>query len=49
VLQQPEIRERLAGLGSDVAGHSGEVFARMVREDVARWAKVVKSAGIKVE
>ncbi len=49
VLQQPEIRERLAGLGSDVAGHSGALFARMVREDVARWAKVVKSAGIKVE
>jgi len=49
VLQQPDIRERLAGLGSDVAGQSGEAFARMVREDVARWAQVVKTAGIKLE
>lgn len=48
-LQQPEIRERLAALGSETAGQSGEAFARMVREDVARWAKVVKSAAIRLE
>lgn len=49
VLQQPEIRERLAALGSETAGQSGEAFARMVREDVARWAKVVKAAGVRLE
>lgn len=49
VLQQPDIRERLAGLGSEVAGQSGEAFTRMVHEDVARWAKVVKAANIKIE
>lgn len=48
-LQQPDVRERLAGLGSEANGQSGAAFARMVREDVARWAKVVKAAGIKVE
>lgn len=48
-LQQPDVRERLAGLGSEVNGQSGAAYTRMVREDVARWAKVVKSAGIKVE
>jgi tripartite-type tricarboxylate transporter receptor subunit TctC len=49
VLQQSDIRERLAGLGTEVSGQSGEAFARMVREDVARWAKVVKAAGVKLE
>ena len=49
VLQQADIRERLAGLGSETAGQSGEAFARMVREDVARWAKVVKSANVTIE
>ena len=49
VLQQPEIRERLAALGSETAGQSGEAFARMVREDVARWAKVVKAAGVRLQ
>lgn len=49
VLKQPDIRERLAGLGSDANGTAGEAFARFVRDDVARWAKVVKAAGIRLE
>lgn len=48
-LQQNDVRERLAGLGSEANGQSGAAFTRMVRDDVARWAKVVKSAGVKVE
>lgn len=48
-LTDPQIRERLAALGADVAGTTGEPFARMVREDVARWAKVVRTAGVKLE
>lgn len=49
VLQQPGIRDRLASLGSEVSGQSGEPFTRMVREDVALWANVIKAAGIKLE
>jgi len=48
-MQVPEVRDRLLALGAEVNGASGEPFARMVREDVARWARVVKTAGIKVE
>lgn len=48
-LQVPEVRERLASLGAEVAGVSGAAFQTMVREDVQRWAQVVRSAGIKVE
>jgi len=48
-LKVPEVRDRMESLGAEVAGVTGEPFARMVRDDVARWAKVVKSAGIKVE
>jgi tripartite-type tricarboxylate transporter receptor subunit TctC len=47
-LEQPEVRERLAALGQEPNGTTGEAFARMVREDVARWAKIVKSAGVKL-
>jgi tripartite-type tricarboxylate transporter receptor subunit TctC len=47
-LQQPEVRERLAALGQEPSGTTGEAFARMVREDVARWPKIVKSAGVKL-
>lgn len=47
-LQQSEVRERLAALGQEPNGTSGEAFARMVREDVVTWAKIVKTAGVKL-
>jgi tripartite-type tricarboxylate transporter receptor subunit TctC len=49
VLQAPDVRERLLNLGAEPNGETGEAFTRMVREDVARWSKIVKAAGVKVE
>jgi tripartite-type tricarboxylate transporter receptor subunit TctC len=48
-LQLPDVRERLSNLGAETNGDTGASFTRMVREDVARWAKIVKAAGVKVE
>ena len=48
-LQVPEVKERLLALGSDIVGQGGEPFARLVREDVARWGKIVRAAGVKVD
>jgi len=48
-LQTPDVRDRLANLGAEVNGMSGTAFQTMVRDDVARWARVVRSAGIKLE
>ena len=48
-LQQADVRERLGALGQEPNGTSGEAFARLVREDVAMWAKIVKTAGVKLE
>jgi tripartite-type tricarboxylate transporter receptor subunit TctC len=48
-LRVAEVRERLATLGAEVNATSGDAFARMVRADVERWAKVVRTAGIKIE
>ncbi|MGZ5089671.1 MAG: Bug family tripartite tricarboxylate transporter substrate binding protein [Burkholderiales bacterium] len=48
-LKQPEVRDKLLALGAEPAGTSGEAFARLVREDVALWAKTVKAAGVKLE
>jgi len=49
VLQMPETRERLATLGSEVVGSTPEQFATLLKEDRARWAKVIKTANVKVE
>jgi tripartite-type tricarboxylate transporter receptor subunit TctC len=48
-LQVPEVRERLINLGAEPNGETGAAFTRMVREDVARWTKIVKGAGVKME
>jgi tripartite-type tricarboxylate transporter receptor subunit TctC len=45
-LQAPGMRERMANIDAMPAGNSVEVFTQYVREDIARWAKVVKAAGI---
>ena len=49
VLRQPDVRERLAGLGADPVGNTPAELARIIAEETARWARVVKDARIKVE
>ena len=49
VLGEPEIRSRYATLGIEPVGNTPEAFAEQIRADLARWEKVVKAAGIKLE
>jgi tripartite-type tricarboxylate transporter receptor subunit TctC len=49
VLAEPEMRERYATLGIEPAGNSPEQFTEQIRADLARWEKVVKQAGIRIE
>jgi tripartite-type tricarboxylate transporter receptor subunit TctC len=49
MLQLPDVKERLVSLGLEATGGSPEDFARVIREDTVRWAKVVADAGIKVD
>jgi len=46
VLAMTEIRSQIIALGSDVAGGSPETFASFLREDQAKWAKLIKDQGI---
>ena len=48
-LGRPEIRERLEALGFEPVGGTPARFAAYVQEEVAKWAKVVKETGAKVE
>jgi tripartite-type tricarboxylate transporter receptor subunit TctC len=43
------VRERLAGLGVDVQSSSPEDLAKLLVNDMERWARVVQRTGIKVE
>ena len=49
VLAQPDMRERLAGLGLDPVGNSPDEFAAFQKAEIAKWAKVVRDAKITVD
>jgi tripartite-type tricarboxylate transporter receptor subunit TctC len=49
VLQQPNVREKLAGMGADVVGNTPEQFGAYLRTETAKWAKLVKDADIRGE
>jgi len=49
VLAAPDLRENLLNQGAEVVGNSPEQFAQFLREDLARWRKVIVDAGVKAE
>jgi tripartite-type tricarboxylate transporter receptor subunit TctC len=48
-LTAPDTRERLAALGAEPLSRSPEEFSRFVRDEIAKWAKVVKASGATVD
>jgi tripartite-type tricarboxylate transporter receptor subunit TctC len=49
VLQQPDVKERLATLGAEAVGSTPEEFAAYCESELVRWAKVVKDSGAKLD
>jgi tripartite-type tricarboxylate transporter receptor subunit TctC len=49
VLRMPEIKEKLGASGAVVVGNSSEEFAAWNRSEIAKWAKAIKDAGVKVD
>jgi len=46
-LNRPEIKEKLFASGMEVVGNSPDAFAAIVKQEVQRWGKVIKEAGIR--
>ena len=49
VMQLPDVREQMTRQGLDVSVQGPREFAAQIREETALWAKVIKSAGIRLE
>ncbi|MFN7085375.1 MAG: tripartite tricarboxylate transporter substrate binding protein [Burkholderiales bacterium] len=49
VLRSPDVKERLAAQGADPAGGAPEEFLVFLKEEIVKWGKVVKGAGISAE
>jgi tripartite-type tricarboxylate transporter receptor subunit TctC len=48
-LRLPDVRERMTALGAEIVGNSPEQFAAFQKADTAKWAKVVKTSGAKID
>jgi tripartite-type tricarboxylate transporter receptor subunit TctC len=48
-IKTQDMRERLAQQGADPVGNTPEDFAAVIKRDLAKWAKVVKDANIKLD
>jgi tripartite-type tricarboxylate transporter receptor subunit TctC len=49
VLRSKATRDSFARFGADVLESTPEEFSRFIRADLAKWSKVVREAGIKLE
>ena len=49
VLQQADIRDRLAAQGADVVGGTPQQFGDYIRSEVPKWAKVIRDSGAKAD
>ncbi len=49
VLNQPEVRERIVADDSEPVGSTPEDFRQFMLADLAKWAKLVKQSGAKLD
>ena len=49
ILRAPDIREQLHGLGAEPVGSTSEEFAIHLKAELARYARLVRNANIKLE
>jgi len=49
VIAQPSVREKLASIGAVPTGGAPETFADYIKEDFAKWTRIVRDQNVKVE
>ena len=47
VLQIPDVTQRIRAIGSEPGGQTPDEYAARVRNEIAKWLKVAKAAGLK--
>ena len=48
-LATPAVRDKLGSLGFDVVGSTPDAYAKLIKDEIERWSKVVREQNIKVE
>src|SRR6185295_3300766 len=49
ILKLPEAKERLANVGFEIVGSTPNEFAKLIREEIPKWTKVVREGNIRAE
>jgi tripartite-type tricarboxylate transporter receptor subunit TctC len=49
ILNLPETKERLTGIGMEVVASTPEQFAQTIKDDAVKFGRIIKSAGIKLD
>src|SRR5439155_27305266 len=49
VVQFPDLKEQLAKQGAEPVGSDPEQLVSVVRSHTAKWGKVIRDAGVKIE
>jgi tripartite-type tricarboxylate transporter receptor subunit TctC len=49
VLNQPDVKQKIAAQGGDVVAETPAQFAAFIKAETAKWGKVVKESGASVD
>lgn len=49
IMKTPEAKERMANVGFEIVGSSPAEFAKLIREEIPRWTKIVLEGNIRAE
>jgi len=49
IINMPDVKEKLIGLGAEPVGNTSEEFAALVKTEVVKWAEVVKKSGARID
>lgn len=49
IVRMPAVREQFAGLGAEPVGNTPDEFAAFAKKELAKWARIVKQSGAKVD
>ncbi len=49
VVAMPDVKERMSGEGAEAIGSTPEELAKRIKDDIAKWADVVRSSGARAD
>lgn len=49
IMNEPEVKERLAGLGAEFSPNSPKAFDQFIRSEITRWGDVIRKANLKID